>query len=367
MKPIHIPTVLLLFLILSLLGAVALAVPEDAGGSNPAVTENAAAEAGSEPTSAAVRRALIICGHPGDSSHRTMYSRTVDTLYGALTDRYGCGLGDVQVLFGAKPQKGNGPAACGVWKSSTREATAESVAELGKVLQPEDTLWVIVLGHTHFDGRHSMLNLPGRDMRDDEFGKLFKDLDCREQVFFITTPTSGHFIKHLSAKGRIIITATEADTEINDTMFHLDLAEVLSNPPEKPQFDLDKNGLVSLFDLYLTVVRRVMGRYAAEESIPTEHAQLDDNGDGRGTELQMDYLEKRLGGRAGAGSPARPRLSGDGVLAATVELGLRPVDSSEKPVSSGAENPFRVVSPPNASNSFQERQSNQVDEVNRDD
>ncbi len=72
--------------------------------------------------------------------------------------------------------------------------------------------------------------------------------------------------------------------------------------------------------------RRVILMYKAEENIPTEHAQLDDNGDGRGTEVQLNYLDPELGGRARLGS--RPRLepsadsvpTADGALAATVEI-----------------------------------------------
>ena len=51
---------------------------------------------------------------------------------------------------------------------------------------------------------------------------------------------------------------------------------------------------VSLLDLYLTVFRRVMLRYRANDSIPTEHPQLDDNGDGLAAEVQQDSLDPDL-------------------------------------------------------------------------
>ena len=72
-----------------------------------------------------------------------------------------------------------------------------------------------------------------------------------------------------------------ADLEVNETLFHLDLAEVLSEPPGNGQFDKDKDHVITMLDLYLTIARRVLLRYKAEKNIPTEHAQLDDNGDGR--------------------------------------------------------------------------------------
>ena len=48
-----------------------------------------------------------------------------------------------------------------------------------------------------------------------------------------------------------------------------------------------------------------MKRYADAENLPTEHARLDDNGDGRGSELQECYLPPELGGRAGDESASR--------------------------------------------------------------
>jgi hypothetical protein len=70
----------------------------------------------------------------------------------------------------------------------------------------------------------------------------------------------------------------------------------------------------------VTVNRRVLQAYAEATSIPTEHAQLDDNNDGRGTEVQLDYLEEELGGRARPG--ARPSImpGADGALALFIDL-----------------------------------------------
>ena len=75
--------------------------------------------------------------------------------------------------FGAKSQPGDGPALAGTGLSN-REGIAADVDEMRKRLAPEDTLWVIVLGHTHYDGRHSHLNIPGPDLDERAFAKLFE-------------------------------------------------------------------------------------------------------------------------------------------------------------------------------------------------
>ena len=192
-----------------------------------------------------------------------------------------------------------------------------------KRLVPEDTLWVIVLGHAHYDGRHSYLNIPGPDLDERAFAKLFEDLKGREQVFFITTAASGFYLKPLAGAGRIVITATEADQEVNETLFPHALADVLAAPSEG--IDRDKDGKISVFELYLAVVADVMKRYVADENLPTEHAKLDDNGDGHGSELQESYLSPELGGRAG--QKAEPKLGpkDDGALASKTFVEAAPV------------------------------------------
>lgn len=288
-----------------------------------------------------------------------MYAQTVEKLHRALTGPCGFSPKEVWVRFGGKPRDEDGPALTNARGLSAREAIEADVAQLRKLLKPEDTLWVVVLGHAHFDGRHSFLNLPGPDIQEDEFAKLFKGIQSREQVFFITTPASGFFIKRLSARGRIVITATEADWEVNETLFHLPLAEVLSDPPDRDEYDRDKDGRITVLDLYLAVARRVMLMYKAEKNIPTEHAQLDDNGDGRGTEVQLDYLEPELGGRAGRGARPQVKPLTDGALAATVRIRIDdpireiPAPPSLVPVpgrkSEGASAPIPPTNPPGES------------------
>ncbi len=84
--------------------------------------------------------------------------------------------------------------------------------------------------------------------------------------------------------------------------------------------DRDKDGKISVFELYLAVVANVMKRYVDDENLPTEHAKLDDNGDGHGSELQESYLPPELGGRAGEAAGAEDRAEGRGALSSTTYL-----------------------------------------------
>jgi hypothetical protein len=188
-----------------------------------------------------------------------------------------------------------------------------------------DAVWVIVLGHTHYDGRNSWLNLPGPDLNQNDFAKPFADFKAGEQVFFLTTSTSGFFIKPLAAKNRVVISATEADFETNETEFPQELVRVLTAPPAAKEFDIDADGTATLFDLYLNVTKNLAQSYADRELLATEHPLLDDNGDGKGTEVQTDYLPESLGGRARPGKPVVDNaISGrDGHLARTIAIGIK--------------------------------------------
>jgi hypothetical protein len=280
------PRAVLNFLMPALLG-VALGEPSASVGQEPPPIPSAAS---------GTRRALIICGLPGDDEHRVLYAGAVEKMSRALVDRCGFAATDVWVRFGTEPADGDGPALKGSRGLSTRENVEADTEAIRKVSTADDGVWVIVLGHGHLDGRRSHLNLPGPDLSDQAFGRLFEGIKGKEQVFLITTSASGFFLRPLAGPGRIAISATEADQEVNETLFPIALADTLAAPP--PEADRDKDGALSVFELYLAIVADVTRRYVEDELIPTEHAQLDDNGDGRGTELQRAFLPPESGGEA---------------------------------------------------------------------
>jgi hypothetical protein len=264
-----------------------------------------AAEPGAESAPPARKgHALILVGLPGDADHETLFASVAEQWRDWLTGPLGFASEDVRVLFGRSGKEGlaQGPA--------DRTAVERAVADLRAGLGREDRLWVFFLGHGDYDGEHARFHLPGLDLREDELGKLFAGIACREQVFWMTTSASGWFLKALSAKGRIVIAATAAEEEYNETEFPEALAAVAKLPPKK--LDANKDGKVSVLEVYRRTVAEVEARFAADKRAPTEHAQLDDNGDGRGTEAPV------VDGEAGKKSTL------DGPLAAHTYLPLKP-------------------------------------------
>jgi hypothetical protein len=267
------------------------------------------------------RRVLILCGLTGDADHHRAFADMIGQLHSGLSSKLGVAPENITVLFGDEPDDKD-PEPIRKSPRSTKEEVEAAIASFIAATQPDDSAWVFVIGHTHYEGRNAWWNLPGPDIAQADFGKLFQSLKAREQVFFLTTSVSGLYIKPLSVPGRVVISATEADWETNETEFPFKLAELLTKPPTTAELDADKDGSLTLFDLYIVTARSLAQSYAERMLLATEHALLDDNGDGRGTELQIDYLSEDLGGRVRRGRLVPPKVAPntDGALAKLIPL-----------------------------------------------
>ena len=147
-----------------------------------------------------------------------------------------------------------------------------------EVAKPAGELWLVFIGHGTFDGRFAKFNLRGPDLSAADLAAALKP--CRRALVVIQCASaSGPFLSALSAPGRVIITATRSGYEVNATRFGGYLAQAIADPAA----DLDKDGQTSLLEAYLAASRLVEQFYKEQGRLTTEHALLDDNGDGLGT------------------------------------------------------------------------------------
>jgi hypothetical protein len=142
-------------------------------------------------------------------------------------------------------------------------------------------LWLVFIGHGTFDGQEAKFNLRGPDLSATDLAAWMKPFN-RPLVIIDTSSSSAPFLKQLSAPERVIITATSSGYEQNYARF----GEYLSEAIRDPQADLDKDGQTSLLEAFLTAANHVAEFYRVEGRLATEHALLDDNGDGLGTPAQ---------------------------------------------------------------------------------
>jgi hypothetical protein len=139
-------------------------------------------------------------------------------------------------------------------------------------------LWLVFIGHGTFDGKEAKLNLRGPDVSATEVGEWLKPFQ-RPLAIIDTTSSSAPFLSRLAAPKRVIVSATRSGHEHNYARFGKFLAEALANPKS----DLDKDGQISLLESFLSASHRTTEFYKTEGRLATEHALLDDNGDGLGT------------------------------------------------------------------------------------
>jgi hypothetical protein len=251
----------------------------------------AAGAADSDSPAIAKRRMLICCGLPGDDRHREQMTAAIQslittshTVLSVPPERLTILAGDEGMQTALQPLH----AATGI---CTRETLETALADAAETLKPSDAYWVLMIGHSHPYGAESQFNVSGRDINQSQFAQAAAAIECREQVFWLTQPLSGFWIKPLARPGRIIMTATEADLEFTATEMPYALAAVLDGSADTQTLnDIDGDGTLSLLDLYLATNIEITTRFRAIDRLQTEHAQLDDNGDGRGSEVQQPYL-----------------------------------------------------------------------------
>lgn len=167
---------------------------------------------------------------------------------------------------------GAGPAQSG----SDRERLQKALAEEPKHGRGE--VWVVLIGHGTFDGKEAKMNLRGPDVSAAEMAEWLKPFR-RPIAVLDTTSASAPFMAKLAAEGRVIVTSTRSGNELNYARFGKFLAEALPDPKS----DLDKDGQISLLEAFLSASHRTAEFYKTDGRLATEHALVDDNGDGLGT------------------------------------------------------------------------------------
>lgn len=139
-------------------------------------------------------------------------------------------------------------------------------------------LWIVLIGHGTFDGKEARFNLRGPDLSTKQLSTWLQPFQRRIAVVN-TSPSSAPFLNALSATNRLIITATRSGHEQYHTRFGEYFAQALTSTSA----DLDKDDQVSLLEAFLVASRRAGEYYKLNGRIATEHALIDDNGDGLGT------------------------------------------------------------------------------------
>ena len=235
---------------------------------------------------------LVVVGLGGDHENAERFHRWAAAIVDAARDRYALPPERI-VYLGEDPARD----AARIRGRSTRDTIEAAVAKLAAQARPGDRVFVVLIGHGASATGEARFNLPGPDLAAADFARLAAKFSAQQVIFVNTASASGGFVAALAGRDRTVITATRTDGERNQTRFGEFFAEALASDDA----DMDKDGRVSMLEAFTWARRRVIESYERDGQLRTEHAVLEDNGDGKGTE-----------------EPGQP--GGDGALARTLFL-----------------------------------------------
>ena len=212
------------------------------------------------------RYALVVTGASGGPQYAEKYdewrSSFVQVLQGPL------GYAEANVLVLAEEEFAGA-------QKATRDNVRAAIADLRKRANRDD---VVLVGHgSGNDAGDAKFNLVGPDLSASEWGELLKAMPGR-LVFINGASGSAPFLQELSARNRVVITANDSAAQTFETAFPQFLLEAYRDNGA----DLDKNDRVSVFEAFAFISSRVREYFEQRAQLATEHAVLDDNGDGVG-------------------------------------------------------------------------------------
>lgn len=205
---------------------------------------------------------LVITGVPGDDEHAKQFDTWAKTFIDAAKKKEAVADGNITYL--------SGPAA-------SKAGVEKAFADLAPRVKPTDGVVVLLIGHGSFNGTQAAFNLPGPDLTVEEWNRLLAKLPSQRVAFVNTAASSGAFLPAIAAPGRIVVTATKTGGERNETQFPEFFVAAFADPAA----DRDRNGHVSIGEAFEYAKAKVVQAFQQKGLLLTEHATLDDGGEGR--------------------------------------------------------------------------------------
>src|SRR5882757_7834385 len=215
---------------------------------------------------------LVITGVAGDEEHAKQFHAWATKLIDAAKTKDG--VPDANIVYLAEKPDVDSARIRG---RSTSENVQKAVADLAAKAHPGDQVVIVLIGHGSFDGTVAAFSMPGPDMTVADWAALLKKLAPQKVAFINTTSSSGAFLPAVAAPGRTVVTATKTGGERNEAMFGEFFVEAFGDAAA----DADRNGHVSVLEAFNYANNKVVSAYQQGGLLRTEHATLDDGGDGK--------------------------------------------------------------------------------------
>ena len=226
--------------------------------------------AAARPAAAAegARYAVIVQGASGDPQYAQMHRAWVDALAAVLQEKMGFDAARITKLT-EEPKAGE--------LKSTSESVKATLDRLAKEAKADDLVFMMLIGHGSGDAASAKFNLIGPDLTAVEWNGLLQPIAAR-LVIVDSTSSSFPFLAGLAGKNRVVITATNSFAQ----RFHTTFPDAFIRTLMASDADADKNGRLSLLEVFNYTSRLVALKYEQDGHMSTETAIFDDNGDGKG-------------------------------------------------------------------------------------
>jgi len=302
----NISAVIGLSLVLSSCGAGAVREQQNSSPASAASSQSKQDKRSPRPADPK-KYAIIVAGVGGEESYTKKFTAEAMRLYEALTIDLGFGSKNTYLLteVAASGAEDGGHETAATSRRSTAEELRKDFAEIKAAANAESFVVLVLIGHGSFDNQQAKFNLIGPDLTAKDYAGLLATLPTKKIVFIDCASSSGEFVKPLSADGRIVITATRSGNEQNATIFAEHFIAALTDPAA----DTDKNGRVSVLEAFNYATKLTADWYKQKNRLATEHALIDDNGDGTGHEeatagdgnlAKITYLDSKTIEEAGS-------------------------------------------------------------------
>ncbi len=211
-------------------------------------------------------------GLAGDPEHGELFQRWAATLVDAAGR---LGVAKEHIIYLTDKPDVDPARATG---RSTRDDVVKAFGALAAA-GPADPVFVVLIGHGTFDGKVAKFNLPGPDMSAAEFAAILKTFGTKNVVFVDTTSASGPFVEALAGSARVVVAATRSGAEKFATLFGGYFIDALASDAA----DADKNRRISVLEAFNAARIEVARAYEQRGVMLTEHALIEDGGDGEGS------------------------------------------------------------------------------------
>lgn len=256
-------------------------------------------------------RALIVTGLGAEPKYEQQFRSLGARLSVALSSKYG--IPEANIAWLGEDSTSNNKFYKG---RSTSLNIMRELDRIASATKPNEQLIIVLIGHGSGQNEDSKFNIPGPDITAREFNAALAKFAAQRIAFLNLTTASGDALPVLSFPNRIVVTSTKSAFERNESQFARFFVEALDKTGAA---DVDKDGRVSLLEAYRYAATETRRSYENDERLVTEHSQLDDDGNGKGSDLPDGraagdgLLSRRFffdaGGAGGRNASADPRLN----------------------------------------------------------